>query len=824
MNKIETSAGEGRINEMKHAFRTLGREKAFAAFAILTLALGIGGVTTIFSVVDGVLLKPLSYREPGRLYAAMVSAPKLSLRYPRLPVNGSHFRSWMDQCRSCESGALLNPASFNLTGNGDPERIEGAQCTWGLFRLLGVEPQLGRTFVESDDRPGANRFIVISDSLWRRKFHGDRNAVGQTMRINGEPHVVVGVLRPDFRFPSGEQAGPLNRFPAHADIFKPMGFDWAKLSRVGQFNFAAVIRLREGMNPVTAEGEMTASIADAGERMKIQLFAHLVPLQEQVTGASRGTLTMLLAAVGVVLLIVCVNLGNLMLVRANERGRDAAIRRALGADAGHLLRPVLSESLVIALAGGALGVLLAYAGVRMVVTMAPVNLPRLDEIHLSVTTLLFSFGVSVLCGVLCGLWPAIRAAAAQPADALRASSRSTTEGRGKQRSREWLVGLEVALSTVLLLVAALLGLSLFRVANVERGYSLDHLLTADVNLPRARYSTDEQRAQFHQRALEKLEALPGVRSAGLISSLPLKPQMWGDTISTKGDNRSRAERPPANYRFISERYFETMGIALRQGRFPTAADRSRKVAIISETAASTLWPGENPIGKVIRNDPNPEWVEVIGVVANVRAGSLEKQDPMMVYVPYWDGQYWQGAVWGNATYVMRTSQDPATLAAALRGAIRELDPELPLANVLTMEDIVSESVSGRRFQTLLAGIFAGSALLLACLGIYGVISYSVARRTNEMGIRIALGAQAAQVALLVLRQGMRPVIAGLVVGVVAALAAGRWISSFLFGTEARDPAAIAGVIGMLVVVAGMACWMPALRASRIDPTTALRDE
>jgi predicted permease len=338
------------------------------------------------------------------------------------------------------------------------------------------------------------------------------------------------------------------------------------------------------------------------------------------------------------------------------------------------------------------------------------------------------------------------------------------------------------------------------------------------------YQKDEQRVLFHQRAVEKLEALPGVRSAGLISSLPLKAQMWGDSISKQGDTRPRAERPLANFRFVSEHYFETMGVALRQGRFPGSHDRSHRVAVVSESAARHVWPGENPIGKLLRNDPRPEWVTVIGVVADVRTESLEKQPPMMVYVPYWDGGYWQGNVWGNATHVMRMSQDPSMMGNALRSAIRELDPELPLANVLTIREILSESLGSRRFQTSLAGVFAGAALLLACLGIYGVISYSVARRTNEMGIRIALGAQASQVSMLVLRQGIRPVIGGLLVGVAAALAAGQLIRSFLFGTEARDPAAISAVVMLQLVIAAVARWAPARRASGIDPMAALRDE
>ncbi|HJZ97322.1 MAG TPA: FtsX-like permease family protein, partial [Candidatus Solibacter sp.] len=515
--------------------------------------------------------------------------------------------------------------------------------------------------------------------------------------------------------------------------------------------------------------------------------------------------------------------GNLMLVRAGERSRDAAIRRALGAGAAELFRPVLNESLLISLTGGALGLLIAYAAVRLLVTSAPIDIPRLDEVHISLATLLFTFAISAACGIICGVWPAIRAAAVQPADALRSGSRGATEGRARQRSREWLVGIEVALSTVLLVMAALLGVSFFRVTSVERGFTIDHVLSADVALPRSRYPQNEQRAQFHQRAIEKLAAIAGVRSAGLISSLPLKSRAWGDSINRQGDTRPRSARPMSNYCFISERYFETMGIALRQGRYPAVRDRTHHIALVSETAARKAWPGESPVGKLILGNENAP-VDVIGVVADVRTESLEKDPPAMVYVPYWDGVLWQGAVWGNATYAMRTAQDPATVATALRAAIRELDPQLPLANVLTMREVMSESVSSRRFQTMLAAAFAAAALLLACLGIYGVISYSVSRRTNEIGIRIALGAQTNEVSMLILRQGVRPVILGLTAGVVAALFTGQLIRSFLFGTQSYDPAAISTVVGLLLVVAAAACLAPARRASRIDPMVALRNE
>ena len=809
---------------MSNSLRVLSREKAFSAFAIATLALGIGSVAAIFSVVDAVLLKPLAYTDPATLYSASVAAPKLTAAYPRLPVNASHFHSWQEQCTSCESAALLNPASFNLTGAGDPELIDGATCTWPLFQILGVQPQLGRIFSAAEDQPGANRFVLVTDSLWRRRLAADPAIVGKSIQVDGVPHTVIGVLPPGFRLPSGDKLGPLNQFAKNVEMFKPMGFNWSRFRRVGSFNYTCLVRLRRGASPARAEAEMTAAIADAARDMQTPLSAHLAPLQEQVTGRSRQALVLLLAAVGAVLLIICLNLGNLMLVRATERARDAAIRRALGAGAADLCIPVLLESLVISLAGGALGVLLAWAGLRVLVHTAPLDIPRLDEVRLNWITLAFAFAVSVGCGLVCGLWPALRATRVEPGDALRSASRGGTEGPARQRAREWLVALEVALSTVLLVMASLLGLSFFRVTSVERGYSVERILTADVALPASRYPKGEQRALFHQHALEQIESIPGVRSAGLISSLPLKAQFWGDSINRQGDSRPRSERPIAHFRFISEHYFATMGVALLQGRFPTAADRSHLVAIVSESAARKAWPGENAVGQFIGNDPHPEWAEVIGVVADVRTESLEQQPPLMVYVPYWDGAFWQGSVWGNATYAMRTAQEPAGMANALRAAVRRLDPQLPLANILTMREVLSESVNSRRFQTLLAGVFAGAALLLACLGLYGVISYTVTRRTNEIGIRIALGAQSSQISALVLRQGARPVLGGLLAGVAAALLTAGWIRSFLFGTQARDPQAIAAVVILLVLVAAAACLGPARRASHIDPMAALRNE
>jgi putative ABC transport system permease protein len=814
---------------MKHALRLLGREKAFTCFAVLTLALGIGAVTTIFSVVEGVLLRPLRYKNPGELYAAAEFAPQFAKEYPKLPVNAAHFRIWREQCKSCTTSALLQPASFNVTGSGEPERVDGVNCTWQLFEVLGVRAKIGRTFVESDDQPGNNKYVVIADSLWRRRLNADPEAAGKSILLYGESHVIVGVLPADFRFPGGEQFGSVLLFPKRTEIFKPLGLNWAKAQRVGSHNYSAVIRLSPGVSGERAQSQMTAALAEVSREMGTELKAIMTPLHEQVTGGSQHALWFLLSAVGAVLLIVCVNLGNLMLVRASGRMRDAAIRRALGAGAGQLVRTVMTESLLIAFAGGALGVVLANIGVRILVAIAPIDIPRLDEVGVNAATLLFAFCVAGFCGVLCGLWPAFRLTRAEPGDVLKSGSRSSTEAGSRVHARELLVGVEVALSTVLLIVAGLLGVSFLRLMNVQRGFDVERILTADLTLPGSRYQKEERKLEFHRQMIEKLENTPGVRSAALISSLPLKAQNWGDIITKEGETRPMVERPLAQFRFVSPHYFDAMAIALRRGRMLAETDRQRKVAMVSESVARSVWPGEDAIGKRIQKsriggDPKNEWVEVVGVVGDVRTESLEKKPPLLVYVPYWDGQYWQGGLFGDLTFMVQTAQDPAMMAGMLRQTVRELDAELPLANVRTMREIMSESVGRRRFQAVLAMVFAVSALLLACLGIYGVISYAVARRRNEMGIRMALGAQASQVIGMIMKQGMRPVVAGLILGVMGALGAGALLSSLVFGVGARDPQTIAAVTIVLALVAAAACWIPARRASRIDPADALRYE
>ncbi|MEJ2083149.1 MAG: ABC transporter permease, partial [Acidobacteriota bacterium] len=758
---------------MRYTLRILGREKGFSAFVVLSLALGIAAVTTIFSVVDSVLLKALPYAEPQRLFTVSESLPRITQIPPRIPVNGAHFHTWRTQDRLCSELALLDPRSFNLTEGGEPERIGGVATTWELFRLLGVQAQLGRTFTADDETRDGGRVVVLADSLWRRRFDARSDVIGRSIRLDDELYTVIGVL------------------PAEE-----------------------------------AESEMALLLSDVAAKMHTDLEVRLTPLADEINGRSASALWFVMAAVGTVLLILCVNLGNLMWVRAGSRLQDAAIRRALGATRMQLLRPILAQSLLLSLAGCVGGVLLAYVGIDLVVRTAPVDIPRIGEIGFEPAAWFFALLVSVGCGVFCGLWPVWRSARAQPLDALRGSTLRTTEGGARLRARAWLVGLQVALSTTLLVTASLLGISFLRLIHVDRGYSGDRVLSTRLNLPRNRYPNDESRLLFDQRLLERLQTLPGVRSAALVSALPLTGEHWGDLINEDGDTRPPIERPSANFRFVSPRYFDAMGIRLVAGRGPSEADQSHRVAVVSENVARQVWPGEEPLGKRIKRTDDAEAAacEVIGVVEDVRAVRLDQQPPLMVYVPYWDGPYWQGGIQRGATYLMHTTGDPRSMVPAFRDAVRQIDPELPLGEVRTMQQVLDDSVGQRRFQMMLVWVFAASALLLACLGIYGVVSYTVSRRAREMGIRMALGAQSAGLSLLVVRQEMRPVVVGLAAGVLGALGVGRLIESLLFGVGAHDPVTVTAAVLFLAAVALVACWLPARRASRVDPAAARQQE
>jgi predicted permease len=815
------------LDELKQdivlAVRVLRKERSFALTAIAILALGVGAQTAVFSLVNGILLRPLAYRDSGRLYAIQEIIPEVSRFYPVLPVNARHYLEWTRHCGSCQSIALINTddTNLNLTGRGEPQRVFGEKVTPNYFSLLGIDAQAGRVFAPLDGQPGHDRVVVISDGLWQRKFGGDPRVLGRTITLNDKVSTVIGVLPPSFRAPAWNALGIPMR--SDVDVFQPWVINEKDWDPAGEFNFGAIARLKPGVTAAQATAELNVIQAQVASKLtgedRVDLLVKLTSLQGIVTAQERSGLWLLLAAVGAVLLIVCVNLGNLMLTRALGRTRETAVRIALGAPRARVLRGVLSEALLLATAGGLLGVAVAEMLVRVLVAWAPVDLPRLSEVHVDWRVLLFALGAAAVSGLLFGLFPAWRLTRVDPQEAMRSLSRGSTESGSRVRVRELLAGVEVGLGCLLLIVAGLLVTSFVRLTDVNRGFQVQHILTAQISPPTPRYKDEAKRRQLYHDVVAKLQTEPGVVSAGSISVLPLSGQLWADVISVPGDARPMMQRPISAYRPITPFYFRTMGIRFISGRDFTESDQPRKLAIISEHTAQTVWPGQDVIGKQFRrDDPKEPPYEIVGVVADVRDKGLAENPGLMVYVPYWDRAP------SSAALAVRTAGDPLTAVGAIRRAVWSVDSQLPVSDIQTMEHIESRSLAQRRFQIALLAIFACSALLLAALGTYGVLAFSVARRTSEIGIRIALGAQPANILTMVMRAGLAPVLAGFAGGLAVALALGKVLSGFLFSVRPYDPLTVLTTLGVTLITAAAACWIPARRATRIDPLDALRYE
>jgi putative ABC transport system permease protein len=807
--------------DLRYGARTLLKKPGFTVAAVLTLALGIGGNAAIFSLVNSILLRPLPFRKPERLYTIWETIPKVRDRFPSLPVSARSFAEWRDQSTFFEQIAVVSPSAMNLTDAGEPERLGAARVSANFFSLVGVDPQLGRAFVEGEDKPQAQPVAVISDSLWRRRFKADASVIGRSIRIDGRGFTVVGVMSRNFPFPRGKELHQFVNFEQRTDVWLPLVFQPKDLVEVGSFNYAVIARLRSGATREQAQAEISAIQSRIAQRTPAleDLGAILLPLQETLVGNVRQGLTLMLAAVGFVLLIVCVNLANLMLSRGPLRRREFAIRMALGATRVRLIAQLLTESLLLAVVGGALGVLLAFWGVEALATSIPVDLPRLEEVRVDGLAVLFALLISVLTGALFGLWPAIRATRLELNETLKVGGRALTKGPGSGRLSGALIVVEVGLSVLLLVGAGLLMRSFVRVMSVDKGFKVENVLIADLSLSPTKYMEIAGRREFYSRLLEQVDSLPGIRASAVITGAPLAKESTVTVITDESTPQVPIlERPLVDRRYISPSYFRTMGIPLQQGRLFDESDRKRAVVILSEKIASRLWPGEDPIGKRIREgDETPS--EVVGVVGDIRSSALEKEPSSAMYLPYWQGDI---SDLSEMALMVRTNVDPQSMSGVLREEIRKIDAETPIAEMKTMERVVSESVSRRRFQMFLLSIFAGVALLLASVGIYGVVSYSVTERTNEIGIRLALGAERRDVFRLVLKEGMIPALTGVSIGLVAAFALARLIRSLLFGVSPTDPSTLLVIGAALTVVALLACWIPARRATTVDPMIALR--
>ena len=795
----------GLRDDLRYAFRTLARDRGLTVVALLTVALGIGANT--------------AYRDSGQLYAVHEYAREIAKTYPMLPVNAKHFQTWREQVSAFERAGLFNSAPLNVTGQGAPEKLNALAVSADFLATLGEQPAFGRSFLPAEEKDGANHVVILTSGLWRKRFGADPHVLGRKMILNGVPHEIVAVMPENFRFFKNKQLDTLIGLAPSVDLLKPVGFR-SDSDDMGEFNYMAIARLRPGVKPLRALAELNVvqnGIA-ARAKEKLGLEARLTPLQEQVVGPARSGLLVLLGAVGIVLLIVCVNLGNLMLARAISRSREIAVRTALGARAGRLVRQALVESVLIGLVGGIAGIGLAYGGVAWLRANAPVDLPRIDEVSVDWRVLLFALASSTLSGMLFGLVPAWLMTRTHPMEAMRSGTRSVTDSRRGLSLRSWLVGIEVAMSAALLVAAGLLLHSFLRVVGSERAFASQHLLSARLALNGRQYDDNQRRVQFFDKLLPALRNLPGVQAAGMSLRLPLEGDYWVSIVSQPNDQLPIFQRPIASVRSADPGYFNAMGIRVVQGRVFAESDRSHRVTVISDRLARTVWPGQNPVGKLYSPNDDKVTSEVIGVVADIPVTSLDKPAPLMGYFPYWDEPR------NEASIVLRTMGDPRSVIGALRQTVSNVDPELPVSQIATMDGVISDSVSARRFQALLTVLFGASALGLAVFGIYGVVAYGVVRRRSELGIRMALGARSGDIFQSVVSQGMLPVWFGLAAGIVGSLAFGRAIASLLYGVSAYDPVTIVVVCGVLLGAAVLACAGPALRASRSDPLQAIRYE
>jgi predicted permease len=817
--------------DVRYAVRQLRRSPGFAFTAILTLALSIGAATSVFSVVDAVMLKPFAFRDPDRLVVMREVEDEMHSERVSIPDSYRHFLRLKKAATTLEDAAIFTQSGLSVSPSGDHPRIVGAvTASPNLFRLLGVQPILGRDFVDSDAQKGAASVVVVlSYEGWQTFFAGDPKVVGKTLRIGGGPSTVIGVLSPGLRFPQIELA-PKISFQEGARgvlLFQPLAPSDRDLNAdTGNFNFKVIARLKPGVTLSQAGAELEAlqRAYTLSARLPIHLGIALTPLAKDVASGVSGALWMLFAAVGAVLLIACVNLANLQLARAINAERETAVRAALGASRGQLVRARLTESLVLAFAGGAAGTALAFGGVRLLLAAAPVSIPRLNEVKVSLPVLLFSAGLSIAAAIVFGILPALRSLRVAPQAALQANSTRTANMQESQRTRSLMVATQVACTIVLLIVTSLTLRSFSRLLRQSRGFDSDHVTLAQVDLFAPQYgdftNPTAAKVSFTDHALATLEQLPGVQSVALTSAAPLTGETWVDNLSRPDHPVPQAEQPSVNVRFIDPGYLPTMQISLVSGRNIAAADRANPyVALISERAALEAFPGEDPLGKKIGSvDADGDHpFTVVGVVSNTRVNGL-KDTAGIVYLPYWTFTPW------TLSFLVRSSQPSDALIPEMRRAIWGIDPQVAIPTLKSMDEQVSDSVETDRFQTIVLSGFGVAALLLALLGVYGVLAYSVSLRRQEFGIRIALGSGKGSLIGLVLWQAARPVLLGTGVGLAMALLALHWVRALLYQAPAMDPLAVGGSVLLLLVAAAIAAMIPARRAASTDPMSTLRAE
>ncbi|HKD45997.1 MAG TPA: ABC transporter permease [Candidatus Angelobacter sp.] len=812
------------VSDCGYGLRQFRKNPSFTTVAVLTLALGIGANTAIFSVVDGVLLQPLPYRDSQELYRIREIVPQIVKSIPLLDANLQNFLIWQKQCHSFSQVAIAEAVPAIHSGDGPAEEIYGLRASASLLDTLGIRPAQGRAFLPEEDLAGHSNVVLLTDAFWRDRFHRDPSIIGRHITLDGQSNTIVGVLPSSFRFPK-ELSGSSKRI----NFYKPLGGprDYEE-PLIGEFDFVAIARLLPGVTPESAVAELNVLQEQIAAQAKahsggVDLRAEIFPLADEVVGSARRGLLLLLAAVVAVLLIVCVNLANLCLSRAPARMREAAIRTAVGATRSRLIRQMLLESLLLAFTGGLLGMGLANFALQWLLHAAS-GVPRIDEVAINYSVLLSAVCLSGFTGIFFGILPALTIAKAKPQPVLKSSGSTSTESPRTRRLRGTLVALEVGLCTLLLIMAGLLSSSLFRLARVNPGFAVSDVIAADVDLPEQSYTSASTRQEFYERALTRIRELPGVHSTAWVTLLPLGGQGSVTEISLPGEQTRSEQRIEANFRAVSPEYFDTMRIPLVSGRYFTPQDRGRRRIILSQNLAQRLWPGADPIGKQcigawgeLQTQPS----EVVGVVGDIRTAKLDQPPLHMAYLPDSWAQKESGPP-SSASIVVRGAG--ATLVSEIREVLQGMDPNIPVVALRPMTQLIADNLQARRFQLFIACFFAASALLLASVGIFGVVGYSVEQRRQELGLRRALGAQQTQLLTLVLGQGMLPVVIGLLAGTAVALASAGFMQALLFEMNAFDPVTFTSVALLIATVSLLASYIPARRATRVDPMVVLRYE
>jgi putative ABC transport system permease protein len=811
---------ENLFKDISYGIRSLLKHPGFTAIAVITLALGIGANTAMFSVINAVLLRPLPYRDPARLVTIWEESPDRGMY--QMPVSLANLRDWIDQNQTFEQISAYTFTNLNLTGTGEPARLDTVRSSANLFPLVGATPVIGRSFLPEEDKEGGNHVVILGHALWQSRFGSDPGIVGKSLTLNNQSYTVVGVMASNSQFPVGfGYMGKVLNDPI--DLYVPLAASGRETER-GNYSFFAIGRLKPGATIDQARAEMTTI-----ERRLEQQYPggntgigiSLVPTQEQTVKEIRPALLVLLGAVGFLLLIACANIANLLLARAASRKKEMAIRTALGASRLRVLRLLLTESLLLSLVGGGLGLLLAVWGTDALIALEPDNIPRLNEIGVDARVFAFTLAVSIVTGIVFGLIPGMHAAKPDLNEALKEGSRGSMGSAAGKRTRSVLVAVEVALSLVLLVGAGLMIKSFIRLQQTKLGFNPENVLAVSLTLPESRYPEDRQQASFFQDALARLQSITGVQSAGATTSLPLTLSVNGSDFRIEGHPEPEPGKEIIiNTSSVSPGYFHTLGVPLLMGREFSERDNkdAPQAAIINTDLARTYFPNEDPTGKRIKFTDTESWISIVGVTADVKQLGQDIGVKPEIYFPYLQVPA------SSMSLVVRTANEPLSLTGAVKTQIQLIDKDLPIDDAKTMEQLLANSRSGRRFNLILLTGFALVALVLAMVGIYGVMSYTVAQRTHEIGIRVAVGARSRDVFRMVIGQGMMLALIGVAFGLVGAFGLTRLMTSMLFGVEPTDPLTFVTIAVLLTAVALVACYIPGRRATKVDPLVALRYE